>query len=230
MCAIAGLLVTTTRQLSDGVELRSSDSARLSDLVRAAEGAADEAADERDALASRVRSLQESAAQSDAAVAAALGEADRLATAAGLDELSGPGIVVTLTDAPRDAEGRYPESATPDDLVVHQQDVQSVLNALWAGGAEGIAMQDQRIGADSAPRCIGGTLLLGGRSYGPPYVITAVGDPGRLSGALAAEPGVRLFQQYAARYRLGYSETLGDRLTVPAYAGSDQVRFARSSG
>ncbi len=89
-----------------------------------------------------------------------------------------PGLVVTLNDAQRDAEGRFPRDASPDDLVVHQQDIQAVLNALWSAGAEGIQMQDQRIIGISAPRCVGGnTLLLNGRTYSPPYVITAIGNP-----------------------------------------------------
>ena len=74
---------------------------------------------------------------------------------AGLDPMRGPGLVVTLNDAQRDAEGRFPRDATPDDLVVHQQDIQAVLNALWSAGAEGIQMQDQRIIGTSAPRCVG---------------------------------------------------------------------------
>src|SRR3712207_2320199 len=58
--------------------------------------------------------------------------------------------------------------------------VQSVLNGLWAGGAEAVAVQDQRLVTTSAARCIGNTLLLAGRTYSPPYVITAIGDPARL--------------------------------------------------
>ena len=80
---------------------------------------------------------------------------------------------------------------------MHQQDVQSVLNALWAGGAEAVGMQDQRIISTSAPRCIGNTLLLHGRTYSPPYVMSAIGDVARLEAALAAEPGIRIYKQYA---------------------------------
>ena len=90
--------------------------------------------------------------------------------------MHGPGLIVTLTDAQRDADGRFPRDASPDDLVVHQQDIQAVLNALWSAGAEAIQMQDQRIIATSAPRCVGNTLLLNGRTYSPPYTITAIGD------------------------------------------------------
>jgi len=227
VCLVAGLLIATTREVSHGNEIRAADSTRLSDLVRQAQTEVDRAARSRDELAAQVEELQETAAGTDTRVAEVLGEARALADAAGLTELTGPGVVVTLTDAPRDADGKYPAGASPDDLVVHQQDVQSVLNALWAGGAEAVAMQDQRIVNTSAPRCIGNTLLLHGRTYSPPYVVTAIGDPARLAATLANESVIKMFKQYAVRYGLGYTQQQSDRLTVPAYTGQLHTEYAR---
>ena len=115
-----------------------------------------------------------------------------------------------MSDAPRDADGNYPDGVDPDDLVVHQQDVQSVVNALWAGGAEAMMIMDQRVLTTSAVRCIGNTLLLQGRTYSPPFVVTAIGDAARMSAALDAEPGVRLLLQYVDKYKLGYEVTVLD--------------------
>ncbi|MCD7052884.1 DUF881 domain-containing protein [Rhodococcus sp. BH2-1] len=227
VCLVAGLLIATTREVSHGNEIRAADSTRLSDLVRQAQTEVDRAARTRDELAAQVEELQETAAGTDTRVAEVLTESRALADAAGLTELSGRGVVVTLTDAPRDADGKYPAGASPDDLVVHQQDVQSVLNALWAGGAEAVAMQDQRIVNTSAPRCIGNTLLLHGRTYSPPYVVTAIGDPARLAATLAYEPGIKMFKQYAVRYGLGYTQQQSDALTVPAYTGQLHTEYAR---
>src|SRR5690625_6014343 len=67
-----------------------------------------------------------------------------------------------------------------DDLVVHQQDMEAYINALWAGGAEAMMLQDQRVVNGSSFRCAGNTLLLEGRVYSPPFVITAIGDPEEL--------------------------------------------------
>lgn len=80
--------------------------------------------------------------------------------------------------------GRIPDGYTVDDVVVHQQDVQAVVNALWAAGAEAMTIQDQRVIATSAVRCVGNTLILQGRVYSPPYVITAIGDIGSLRSGL----------------------------------------------
>ena len=144
------------------------------------------------------------------------------------DADAGPGLVVTLNDAQRDAEGRFPRDASPDDLVVHQQDIDAVLNALWSAGAEGIQMQDQRIIGTSAPRCVGNTLLLNGRTYSPPYVITAIGDAAAMQAALAAAPLVALYKQYVVRFGLGYSEQprAQGRPRRVHRAGADEVRQA----
>lgn len=224
VCLVAGLLLGTTRGVSDGNELRVSDSPRLSDLVRAAQSEAEQLAEARDGLAAEVVALQDAAATTDAGVAAVLDEIAAIEDPAGLTPVRGSGVTVVLTDAPRNADGRYPADASPDDLVVHQQDVQSVLNALWAGGAEAISMQDQRIVAESAPRCIGNTLLLHGRTYSPPYVVAAIGDPARLEAALAAEPGVRIYKQYAVRYGLGFTQKVSEDLEIPAYTGGATAR------
>ncbi|MFC4606210.1 DUF881 domain-containing protein [Rhodococcus kronopolitis] len=219
-------MFATTRAVSAGDELRRGDTTRTSDLVRSAQVGVDQVSAQRDALAAQVESLQADAAQSDSGVASALDRVRDFEEAAGFVEVTGSGVRVTLTDAPRDSDGKYPVDAQPDDLVVHQQDVQSVLNAFWAGGATAVGMQDQRVVGTTAPRCIGNTLLLHGRTYSPPYVMTALGDPARLEAALAAEPGVRTFKQYAVRYGLGYTETAGESLTVPAYNGQLRTRFA----
>ncbi|GAA3158378.1 hypothetical protein GCM10020255_040180 [Rhodococcus baikonurensis] len=87
------------------------------------------------------------------------------------------------------------------------------------GGAEAVGMQDQRIISTSAPRCIGNTLLLHGRTYSPPYVMSAIGDVARLEAALAAEPGIRIYKQYATRFGLGYTQATPSQITVPAYTG-----------
>lgn len=227
VCAVVGLLLGTTRHISDGTELRSGDTTRLADLVDAARASSEDAQRSRDALEQQVDTIQQRTASGDTDVADALARIDSLADAAGREAASGAGLTVTMADASRGPDGAYASDASPNDLVVHQVDVQSVLNALWAGGASAIAMQDQRLVASSAPRCIGNTLLLGGRTYSPPYVMTAIGDQDRLRAALKNEPGVRLYEQYALRYGLRYDvETTAD-VSVPAYTESVRMRYAQ---
>ena len=96
-------------------------------------------------------------------------------------------------------DGSRPPDASNDDLVVHQGDVQAVVNALWAGGAEAMSIMNVRVLTTSAVRCVGNTLLLHGRVYSPPFKIVAIGDPAALQQALASSQGVRLFKDAGRR-------------------------------
>src|SRR5690606_24952592 len=124
-------------------------------------------------------------------------------------------------------DGARAAGATNNDLLVHQQDVQAVVNALWAGGAEAMTIMGVRVISTSAVICVGPVLLLHGRPYSPPYVITAIGPPETLQAALAKSPGVQLFREAAAAYGLGYRETVEEEITVPAYEGTSTLRSGR---
>ncbi|MCV7224388.1 DUF881 domain-containing protein [Mycolicibacterium elephantis] len=230
VCLLAGILLAATHGVSGGDEIRRSDAPRLVDLVRETQQSVERLSAERDALAAALDSHHGGTPAADAALAAITARADRLAVEAGLDPMRGPGLVVTLNDAQRDAEGRFPRDAAPDDLVVHQQDIDAVLNALWSAGAEGIQMQDQRIIGTSAPRCVGNTLLLNGRTYSPPYVITAIGDAQAMQAALADAPLVKLYRQYVVRFGLGYSEEPRAAVEIVGHTQPVRMEFAKPAG
>ncbi len=230
VCLLAGVLLAATHGVSGGDEIRRSDAPRLVDLVREAQQSVDRLSAQRDGLVAEIDNHHGGSPGADAALAAIQKRNSTLAADAGFDPVRGPGLVVTLTDAQRDANGRFPRDASPDDLVVHQQDIQAVLNALWSAGAEGIQMQDQRIINTSAPRCVGNTLLLNGRTYSPPYKITAVGDSTAMQAALAAAPSVTLYKQYVVRFGLGYSEDPRASVELVGHTEPVRMRFAQPAG
>lgn len=226
VCVAAGLLLGVTHGVSGGDEIRRSDSPRLVDLVREAQQSVDRLAAQRDRLLSETENHHGGSPAAADALQAMTNRSDALSEQSGLPALRGPGLVVTLNDAQRDAQGRFPRDAAPDDLVVHEQDILAVINAMWSAGAEGIQVQDQRIIGTSAPRCVGNTLLLNGRTYSPPYVISAVGDVAEMQTALAASPLVSLYKQYVVRFGLGYLEETRD---VELVGYSEPVRMKHAS-
>lgn len=225
--AAAGLLFTTSATTAQGRDLREDRRPQLVELIDEQQ----ERVAEADAQAARLRAEVEAQtgalAGSDAPIAAERLRAAGLREAAGLTALHGPGLTVRLDDAPRRPDGARPAGASADDLVVHQQDVQAVVNALWAGGAEAMSIMDVRVISTSAVRCVGNTLLLHGRVYSPPFKITTIGDPAALQWALDNAEGVRLFRQAATDWRLGYRVTVEQDVTIPAYDGSTAVGQAR---
>jgi len=227
VCLIAGVLLGTARSYSAGEDI-SNRSVDLSAVVRDAQQRVIAA----DAQAAQLQSQIDAAADGDVSprVEAARAAVTALEPAAGLVAVVGPGISVSMSDAPRDTAGNYPAGVDPDDLVVHQQDVQSVVNALWAGGAEAMMIMDQRVLTTSAVRCIGNTLLLQGRTYSPPFVVTAIGDAAAMLSALDVEPGVQLLLQYVDKYQLGYEVKVVDTAALPAYDGPVRMTTARQEG
>ncbi|CAB1128469.1 conserved protein of unknown function [Candidatus Hydrogenisulfobacillus filiaventi] len=129
--------------------------------------------------------------------------------AAGLTPVSGPGVVVTISDSTRTA---YPGEPALFQLV-HDQYVLHVVGLLAAAGAQAVAVNGQRYGMESAIFCAGPTISVNGVKEASPYVVTAVGPPGALLGALAADPDIQGWSQFVSiQYRSR------DRVTVPPYS------------
>ncbi|MSW38304.1 MAG: DUF881 domain-containing protein [Actinobacteria bacterium] len=145
-----------------------------------------------------------------------------LENSVGLKDLTGSALEVVLNDAPRTPGTALPEGVGPDDLVVHQQDVQAVVNAMWRGGATGVSVMDQRIVSTSAIRCVGNTLLLQGRVYSPPFKVIAIGNVTQLQRALNDEPAVVAYRQYVDKLGLGWKVTISQETTLPGWQGSIQ--------
>jgi uncharacterized protein YlxW (UPF0749 family) len=223
----AGLMFAASAQTSQGTDLRSSGRSDLVDVVRAQDHAVRERASAVQRLQSEVDSLTAQAAPGSATVARLRADAARLAPAVGTEAVTGPALSVTLDDAKRTASS-LPKGYTADDLVVHQQDVQSVVNALWAGGAEVMMLMDQRVISTSAVRCVGNTLILKGRVYSPPYVIQAIGDVSTLRSALDRSEQVKIYRQYVDLFGLGYDVTLNGQASFPAYVGSLSLLNAKT--
>ncbi|MBM6405919.1 DUF881 domain-containing protein [Phycicoccus sp. CSK15P-2] len=215
---VAGALFASSVQASQGEDLRA-DSARLPDLIREQTRVNTDRASEIDDLQARVDEATAGLAPDDQETQDLEAEAAAISSVAGRTEVAGPAVRVSLDDA-KLVGGEVPEGKGPDDYVIHQQDVQAVVNALWSGGAEAMMLQDQRVVSTSAVRCVGNTLILQGRVYSPPYVVTAIGDPVRMRESLARDEQVDILRQWSVAYGLGYSvEDVGEQ-TFPAYSGT----------
>jgi uncharacterized protein YlxW (UPF0749 family) len=222
----AGLLFATSGRTAQGTDLRAGDVTELSALIRERDGAIAEQERRLAELQRTAERLTGQAASRDVAVAEARRAGELGAAATGLTEVSGAGLVITLDDAPQRADGSRPLDARPDDLVIHQSDVQAVVNALWAAGAEGVAVMDQRLIATSAVRCVGNTLLLQGRTYSPPFVVSAVVDAPAARAELAASPQIAVFRQVADAYGLTYEVRERTEVELPAYDGPLALQYA----
>jgi uncharacterized protein YlxW (UPF0749 family) len=187
--------------------------------------------DQNRALKARVQSLQadvkagedESARRSTAAqeVKAQLDEQKALA---GLTPLHGPGLTVLLHD------GVDPNSSADHSLgwTVHYQDLQDVVNVLWASGAEAIAVNGQRIVPSTAFHYAGVNILVNNASrLSAPYTVIALGDPPALANGIGNPDQLAELKSRNRIYGLGFSWLRSTRLSVAAYDATFLVKYAQ---
>ena len=224
--ALAGVMFAAAATTSQGSDLRAQRAVELRDLVR-------EESERVQRLEAVVASRQEAV---DGLTEGRLGDPQAvivrsgiaaLQDSAGMTPVTGRALTVSLDDAPlREPDDPLWQTLTPDDVIVHQQDVDAVINALWRGGAKAIQVMDQRLIATSSVQCVGNTLLLNGRVYSPPFVITAVGPVKKLRASLTRDPQVQAYRDWAAAVGLGYDVTRSRDLTIPGYEGPVTMDYA----
>jgi uncharacterized protein YlxW (UPF0749 family) len=220
ICAIAGLLIIISAMHAQGTDLRPARNTDLVSLVQSQSRHNTELTRQLAALRQEVDALAaRGSEQSDRTP-----ELGRQAGRVGLTPVAGPAVTVTLDDAPSSVAANGIE---PDLLVVHQQDIQAVVNAFWRGGAEAMTIQGQRVISTTAVKCVGNTVVLHGIPYAPPYQISAIGDQARLHATLAESEPIQIYQQYVAAYGLVLREESESNAEFPAHEGSLDLVHAR---
>lgn len=137
--------------------------------------------------------------------------------AAGLIAISGPGVAFRLEDG------------TPGagvDALVSARDVRILVQELWLAGAEGVAVNGERLSATSAVIDIGGSILVNSAYLAPPYQISAVGPPDlyeRLQGSVTF---VDFVQGRINRSGISLSVAELASVDLPAFAGTVNLRYA----
>lgn len=142
---------------------------------------------------------------------------------AGLTAVKGPGVIVTLSDSKTPFPGGLPANMQPPNII-HDTDINQVVNELKAAGAEAVAVNDQRLVAVSPVRCAGPTVFVNNTAQTPPYVIMAIGDPKTLETALNISGGIaaQIKQFDKAMFQI----TPSKQVTVPAYSGTIPSKYA----
>jgi uncharacterized protein YlxW (UPF0749 family) len=220
----SGGLFVVSAQSSEGTDLRPG---RYDDLAALTDSEADRAADLQRRVAELTQEVRELTDQvDDDAVRALQQEVARLEDPAGLTPRRGPGVVVTLSDAPEDVI----DAATGDKnlLVVHQQDIQAVVNAMWKGGATAVVLQGQRVVTTTGIKCEGNSVVIHGVPYPQPYVVQAVGDVGDLTGAIAGDRYLQVYREQSEdpAIDVGWELDIQDEIAAPGYDGLLDLTYA----
>jgi uncharacterized protein YlxW (UPF0749 family) len=164
-------------------------------------------------LRARLADYERAAAEGRSATARLSRQLQEVRTLVGLGALEGPGVVITMNDstrAPRAGED-------PNKTILHYSDINGVVAELWAAGAEAVALNGERIVGSTGINCVGTTVLCNTKRMAPPYHITAIGDPRRMT-AYVKRPGssIEMLTAFDFPVRIAPAE----RVTVPAYRGT----------
>jgi len=221
---LTGAAVTDVRDRSAAdAGLRGDLAAQVAQRTRDTDALARRAAELRDEVAA----VRERALGADAAGRSAGQRLEALGAASATTAVRGPGVVVTLDDAPNDqAAGVDPlRGGTVPEGRVRDADVQDVVNGLWLAGAEAVAVDGQRLTALSAIRSAGESVLVDLRPLSPPYVVEAVGDPSQLEVRFVDGPSGRRLATLTSLYGIGFEVARADELDLQA-AGTPDLRAA----
>jgi uncharacterized protein YlxW (UPF0749 family) len=148
----------------------------------------------------------------------------RLEAATGAVPVRGPGVSLVLEDAGTDTgTDGDPRSDADADGRVTDRDLQTLVNELWAAGAEAVAINEQRLTAVSAIRSAGEAILVDFRPLRPPYEVRAVGPESMRPAFVEGFGGSYL--QVLRDYGIRFSVEDRDSMRLPASAGLT-VRYA----
>ena len=216
--AVAGVLLAVTYdQAAAGAQGREQVRAALVAEVEGESETTDGLAADLEALRADVTAARDAALAATAVGQRALDRLEDAELAAGALPVSGPGLLITLADAEPDAdEDPVGGTAEADPRgQVRDGDLQLVVNALWAAGAEAVSINGQRLGPTTAIRFAGEAVLVDFRPVTNPYLVSAVGDPATLRGRFLASPEVGALAVISETYGLRFEFAQEDELSLP---------------
>jgi uncharacterized protein YlxW (UPF0749 family) len=215
--------VVRERTLEERLPARSAD---LLELVRRRQGTIAELSSEVDQLAVDLTRAQRTGARESSRVREALARVEGLRTSVGLAPVRGPGVVVELSDSP-DAPRTTGEAT---DLRIQDVDLRLVVNALWAAGAEAVAVNERRVATTTAIRHAGRAILVNFHPVSPPYRVAAIGDAEGLHRRTLRSDIAGQFGVWTQVYGLGFAVRTADSIVVPGLSAPGDLTWARPVG
>jgi uncharacterized protein YlxW (UPF0749 family) len=226
--AAAGLLLAVTySQTAATAQGRELVRARLVADIQQESAVGDGLSDQLEELRVEVTRTREDVLEASVVGQDALDDLARTEQGAAAVPVTGPGLLVTLANAAPKADADPVGGGTEEEARgrVQDGDLQVVVNALWAAGAEAVSINGQRLGPTTAIRFAGEAVLVDFRPVTNPYEISAIGDPDTLQSEFLESPDVRDLAVISEIYDLRFDFVREDELTLPA-ASTPELRSA----
>jgi uncharacterized protein YlxW (UPF0749 family) len=214
---IGFLFVAAAFALRPAGTTASRDKEQLIEQIEARQARGDELTSEVSKLGQQIQDAQSAALASQASQLS--DELARLRLLTGEVAVTGPGLVLTVDDAPdvrakaasgdpRDAGG-FPQGR------VTSFDLQILCNGLWQSGAEAMSINGQRLTSRSSIRFAGDAILVDFRPLSPPYVINVIGDGRELQTGLASSASGAYLKSLGDNYSIPSTVSTPSRVDIP---------------
>jgi uncharacterized protein YlxW (UPF0749 family) len=168
-----------------------------------------------------VQAIQEESTSSSAILATLNAQLEEARLAGGLTSVAGSGVVVEIADSNR----VVPPGENPASFIVLVDDLRDIVTALWASGAEAIAIDGERLVATSSIYGVGASVLVNTSFLSPPFRIEAIGSEGMLERFQSHPAFTGRVAQRVEFYGLEYAAAVASDLQLPAFIGSTAFRW-----
>jgi len=174
-------------------------------------------------LRGKVRDYELSITEGEGALGLLRAELDRARLLAGVTPVSGPGVVVTLSDSRRPPV----HGDDPSLFIIHDEDILKVVNVLRAAGAEALSVNGERLLATTEIHCAGPAISINNTRVAAPFVITAIGDAAALESSLRMRGGiVETIGYFGIEVAIAQMSTV----EIPGHRRPLRFEWARPSG
>lgn len=176
-------------------------------------------------LNAQITEYQTAATEDDKTVALIKTELDNTKLLAGLSEVNGQGLIITLDDT--DALTQIALDAgyyDPNAYIIHDSDLVMVVNELLAAGAEAISINGQRITGLTSIRCTGPQVVINDVRTVAPFKILAIGESTKLRGSLSLRGGI-IDTIKADSINVTIEES--EDIKIPAYEKTITYKYAK---
>lgn len=224
-CLILGFLIAVQfkTQRSKGFPLYKQRSEELVKIINELEKEKNKLRVEVEQAREQIKSFQEAANRGESMVQAMKNQAELSKLEAGFVEVEGPGIEIELRDSVM-----HPKSGDdPYFYLVHDVDLQSLVNELKAVGGEAISINGQRLVSTSSIRCAGPVIYVNAERLTSPYMVQAIGPANEMEIAIKMPGGY--VDSLALNIKKGVEVKIvkKEKIIIPAYKGSLVFRYAK---
>jgi uncharacterized protein YlxW (UPF0749 family) len=218
-----GLLVTLQwRTQAERSELSVRYNAPLIDAANALQTEQNDLKAQLAELRARLDEIQRNASSQSGAAKELQTRLDELKATAGLTPQSGDGVIVQLDDA----RNVSVSARDIDKSICHATDLTDIVNTAWKGGAQAIAVNDERVVNSSSVYCVGSTIMVNGTLMSPPFSVAVIGPQNSLLGAFDDPGQLQDLKQRRDVQGLGFRVSRASAIHVPAFSGALNVRYA----